>query len=157
MGTSKNLPFCFSTKSKRAMCGASPHTPTSKNIVFRGSLMMIDDVSYSKIKETKTYPSILWIYSMFLYEISLYEKASNYSLLSINKYKELNQKTREFNDALAIYCLAEIELFKQTQNNQHLSNARLYRQSIHSMHYGILLEHLRLLDEELAKLANRKL
>ena len=39
MGTSKNLPFCFSTKSKRAMCGASPHTPTSKNIVFRGSLM----------------------------------------------------------------------------------------------------------------------
>lgn len=124
---------------------------------YEKCIMMIDDVSYAKIKETKTYPSILWIYSIFLYEISLYEKASNYSLLSINKYKEMKLKNKEFNDALAVYCLAEIELYKQTNNKQHLLNARQYRKAIHSMHYGILLEHLRLLDEELTKFANHKL
>ena len=48
MGISKNLPFCFSVKSKRAMCGASPHTPTSKNIVFRGSHMILSATSDAK-------------------------------------------------------------------------------------------------------------
>ena len=43
-GISKNLPFSFSMKSKRAICGASLHTPTSKNIVFRGSRQRIASV-----------------------------------------------------------------------------------------------------------------
>lgn len=118
---------------------------------YEKCIMIIDDVSYSKIKSTKTYPSILWIYSIFLYESSEYEKASNYSLLSINKYKELKLKNKEYNDALAIYCLAEIQLYKQTGNKQHLLNAKKRREEIIKMQYTILHEHLERLNKELIK------
>lgn len=120
---------------------------------YEKCIMMIDDAAFKAIKSTKTYPSILWIYSIYLYTISQYEKASNYSLLSIKKYKELNVNAEGYYDAIAIYCLSEIELYKLTQNNQHRLNAINYRRNIPKRNYlsSTFSEHLKRLDQELTK------
>jgi len=118
---------------------------------YEKCIMMIDDTSFVSIKKTKTYPSILWIYAIYLLGISSYEKASNYSSLSIKKYEKLKLKTREYYDAIAVYCLSEIELYKQTKNKTHLKNSIEYRKKIHNNSYPMFNDHLNCLDQELAR------
>ena len=47
--------------------------------------------------------------------------------------------------------LAEIQLYKQTGNKQHLLNAKKRREEIIKMQYTILHEHLERLNKELIK------
>ena len=57
----------------------------------------------------------------------------------------------EYYDAIAVYCLSEIELYKQTKNKSHLKNSIEYRKKIHNNSYPMFNDHLNCLDQELAR------
>lgn len=91
---------------------------------YEKCLMMIDTPSFVQIKATQTYPSVLWIYSMFLLSISCFEEASRYAYDAVQNYKQLGIVSADADDALFVYGIAEINLFKLDLNMQHLKNAR---------------------------------
>ena len=55
-GISKNLPSCFSAKSKRAGRGALPHTPVSENCAFRGFRKLLHPARVDYICGADTLP-----------------------------------------------------------------------------------------------------
>ncbi len=86
--------------------------------------MMIDSPSFARIKDTRTYPSILWIYAMFLLSGNSLEAASSYAEDAVTNFKRLSIGDADYDDARLIYGLAEIGLFAQTADKNHLKNAR---------------------------------
>lgn len=91
---------------------------------YDSCLMMIDSPSFAQIKHTKTYPSILWIYAMFLLSDNSFESASYYADDAVKNFEQLGIKSADCDDALLVYGIAEIELFKISYDKNHLVNAR---------------------------------
>lgn len=73
--------------------------------------MLIDTPTFAQIKNTRTYPSILWIYSMFLLSINSFEAASSYAYDAVKNYEQLQIKNSDYYDALLVFGIAEIHLF----------------------------------------------
>lgn len=86
--------------------------------------MLIDTPTFAQIKNTRTYPSILWIYSMFLLSINSFEAASSYAYDAVKNYEQLQIKNSDYNDALLVFGIAEIHLFALNYDKNHLKNAR---------------------------------
>lgn len=87
-------------------------------------LMMINSPSFAQIKNTRTYPSILWIYAMFLLSSNSLEPASHYADDAVKNFERLSIKDSDYDDALLIYGIAEIGLFALNLDKNHLKNAR---------------------------------
>lgn len=91
---------------------------------YDSCLMMINSPSFAQIKNTRTYPSILWIYAMFLLSSNSLEPASHYADDAVKNFERLSIKDSDYDDALLIYGIAEIGLFALTLDKNHLKNAR---------------------------------
>lgn len=91
---------------------------------YDSCLMLIDTPTFAQIKNTRTYPSILWIYSMFLLSINSFEAASSYAYDAVKNYEQLQIKNSDYNDALLVFGIAEIHLFALNYDKNHLKNAR---------------------------------
>lgn len=91
---------------------------------YDSCLMMINSPSFAQIKNTRTYPSILWIYAMFLLSSNSLEPASHYADDAVKNFERLSIKDSDYDDALLIYGIAEIGLFALNLDKNHLKNAR---------------------------------
>lgn len=91
---------------------------------FNSCFMLIDNPAFSEIKNTKTYPSILWIYAIFLLSINSLESSSFHADLSVKNYERLQIQNDDYEDAILIYGIAEAKLFFQNYDKNHLRNAR---------------------------------
>ena len=91
---------------------------------YERSIMLIDTPSFMQIKNTKTYPSVLWIFSIFLLDIDCFDEASRYAYDAVLNFKQLGMTSGDIDDALAIYGIAEAKLFSNGFNKDHLQNAR---------------------------------
>ena len=91
---------------------------------YERSIMLIDTPTFNQIKSTKTYPSILWIFSQFLLDIGCLDECSHYAYSAVQNFKHVGINSGDIYDALAVYGLAEIGLFSQNNNKEHLKNSR---------------------------------
>lgn len=91
---------------------------------YEKCLMMIDTPSFIQIKRTKTYPSVLWIFSMFLLETDHLNEASRYANDAVQNFRQLGITSGDVNDALAVYGIAEAKLFPSEYHINHLRIAR---------------------------------
>ena len=91
---------------------------------YERAIMLIDMPTFKQIKNTKTYPSILWIYSLFLLDIGCYDECSRYAYAAILNFEQVGEDKENIFDAWAIYGLAETFLFGGNFNKEHLMNAR---------------------------------
>ena len=91
---------------------------------YEKCLMMIDTPSFIRIKSTKTYPSVLWIFSMFLLATDHLNEASRYAHDAVQNFQQLGITSGDVNDALAIYGIAEAKLFPSEYRVNHLKIAR---------------------------------
>ncbi len=119
---------------------------------YERCIMLIDNPNFQHIKETKTYPSIHWIFSIYLFTIHEYEKSSSHAEYASKLFQELDIRNPDADDALAIYALAEVNLFaKDKRKANHLKNARKTRKKLPKGHIGNgnLREHVETLDKKL--------
>ena len=120
---------------------------------YERCIMMIDQPAFQSIKNTKTYPSILWIFSMFLYSINCFDEASRYAYTAVQSYELLKINSCDMYDAKAVYGLAESKLFPYEYNIIHLNNARMVYSELSAISISAknVKEHLSQLKQELNK------
>lgn len=97
---------------------------------FERCFMLLDSAPFSRIKETKTYPSILWIYSLFLLSINAFEAASSFSENAMTHFTSLKIFDYRYYDAKLVFGIAEINLFLNDSDLDHLKNALSVRKTI---------------------------
>lgn len=133
---------------------------------FSRCLMLIDDYSFRTIKKTQTYPSILWIYSIFLNSTNKHIKAAQYAEEAVGVFRNLGIKTNNYYDALAMQGIIELTLYAQNiRQVQRLKIARANYQEIIKNHakpkhaldpINGFTKHLNQLMNELDKYASIK-
>lgn len=118
---------------------------------YERCLMMIDTPTFIHIKNTRTYPSVLWIFSMFLLSTGYLDEASRYANDAVQNFKKLKITSNDAVDALAVYGLAEVKLSQSGSNANHLKNARDAFGKLHGMKdlRKNVREHVKQLELEL--------
>ena len=122
---------------------------------YNRCLMLLNQSPFTEIKHTKTYPSILWIYSMYLLDANKFEEASSYANNAVLNFRELNITSQDSIDALVVYAIAEAKLFSLSSDRIHLKNAREVLKSIDEKKKfkKNVQGHINQLKEELGKYA----
>jgi hypothetical protein len=103
-------------------------------------LMLLDENAFRSIKATPTYPSILWIYSIFLKETQKFQLAAKYADDAVQMFRNLGirnlgKKTNNYYDALAVQGLVELSLYAENlMQVQRLKIARANYEEITKNH-----------------------
>lgn len=120
---------------------------------YDSCLMLINSPPFAEIKETETYPSILWIYAMFLLSIGSFEPASHYANDSVSNFERLRIKEYKYYDALLVWGLSEINLFESNSELPHLRNALCAKKKVKITEYTakIVKDHHEELSKKLEK------
>lgn len=127
---------------------------------YESCLMLIDSPQFKQIKNTKTYPSILWIFSMFLLSSRNFSEASRYANDAVQNYKLLKIHSCDSDDAMAVWGIAECNLFNPLDGNtEHLKNARIAQEKLKKANWKAhnFMDHKKQLDEAVGKFTRIKL
>lgn len=94
-------------------------------------LMNIDGRSYRRIKETRTYPSIQWIYAQFLLSAEEYTQAAGYAEKAIKYYEKLEIYDNDYWDCVAVLGITLMRCYEKEKQLFHLRKAQEIGRSLH--------------------------
>lgn len=92
---------------------------------FDRCLILINDRSFRAIQNTRTFPSILWIFSQFLLDVGKLQKAALNIEQAVQVFRNLGDTSHNYYDALAVQGIVEIKLYVTNMlQKSHLKIAR---------------------------------
>ena len=127
---------------------------------FIRCLKLIEEDEFRSIKKTHTYPSILWKYVQFLWSIKELSKAASYAAESVIIFRNIQKKTNNYYDILALQGMIEIALYEEDKlQRERLRTARSNYQEIRQCHLAKKIiepkntfeRHVKQLEEKLAQ------
>ena len=128
---------------------------------FDRCIILINSRNFRAIRETQTYPSILWIYAQFLLDVGNIPKAAQNIEQAVLGFEALHDKSYRYYDALAVQGIAEIKLFASNMlEKKHLQVARKNYDTIITNRLNSVskrendnefIKHMNLLEQELNK------
>lgn len=129
---------------------------------FRTAIFVIKTIEqYTKIQQTKSYASLLWVFGQYLSEVGKKDEAIRYLEEACDAFKNIGKKDKEYYKCMSKLGSEYLEYFEEDALNRgkYLQLARKINQKFQSnpSKYGVLGRHVSQLNENVQRYRNFKL